>query len=327
MPKRLLFIHNSETSFVKIDLKIVSNWFDVQNLCLNKLKLFKPLFIANSVKRSDIVFIWFSSWFSFLPILFAKLYAKPVVLVTGGYDTANVPMADYGNQRHFLKRFITNWNIKHASKLILNSQYIYKELSELLPSEIHKAHVVHHGIEPILPSISKDKKIVLNIGNVSHENLHRKGLLPFVKIAKYLPEFEFVQIGAWRDNAIHQLQSIATENVKFLGRVSDEELIKNMQSASVYLQLSLHEAFGMSVIESMQYGASPVVSNHGALAEVVNQHGIVVKDFMPLTLVNAIQNADSASYQDRLDLQKFVNTNYSIQQRKDAFQKILAQWI
>ncbi len=68
----------------------------------------------------------------------------------------------------------------------------------------------------------------------------------------------------------------APGRVVFLGQVSDVELAALMGGAAAYCLPSLHEGFGLTVLEAMACGAPVVVSDRGALPEVIGDAGVVV---------------------------------------------------
>ena len=107
-------------------------------------------------------------------------------------------------------------------------------------------------------------------------NLKRKGLEVFVRAAAHLPDLRFFVVGSWLDRSIDFLKSIASPNVVFTGRLSDERLISLLRKTSVYVQASMHEGFGCSMAEAMLCGCVPVVSGRGAIPEVVGDTGIYV---------------------------------------------------
>jgi glycosyltransferase involved in cell wall biosynthesis len=114
---------------------------------------------------------------------------------------------------------------------------------------------------------------VITVGGVSRSNLKRKGLETFVKSARLVPEARFVVIGKEQDDSINILRSIASPNLSFAGFVSDQELLQWYQKAKVYVQVSAYESFGMSLAEAMLCQCVPVVTERGALPEVVNNTG------------------------------------------------------
>ena len=64
--------------------------------------------------------------------------------------------------------------------------------------------------------------------------------------------------------------------VPFLGVSKVAELAEIYTAALVYLEPSLHEGFGMQVVEAMSCGVPVVSSNRGALPEVVNDAALLV---------------------------------------------------
>jgi glycosyltransferase involved in cell wall biosynthesis len=59
-----------------------------------------------------------------------------------------------------------------------------------------------------------------------------------------------------------QLQEDATDNIAFLGRVSDQELMKLYSGAKAFLALATDEDFGITPVEAMLCG-TPVIAYHG----------------------------------------------------------------
>src|SRR6185295_13779087 len=128
-----------------------------------------------------------------------------------------------------------------------------------------KLNTIHHGVPDLFTELpaSPRKRMVLTVGNVDQSTLLRKGHDVFVRTAALLPDVEFVLAGNWRDNAVDHLRRIATPNVTLTGRLTDEALADYYRQASVYVQPSLHEGFGLSVAEAMLAGCIPVVSRKG----------------------------------------------------------------
>jgi glycosyltransferase involved in cell wall biosynthesis len=64
--------------------------------------------------------------------------------------------------------------------------------------------------------------------------------------------------------------------VRAIGYVTDEERQRLYRDASMLVLPSLEEGFGMTAVEAMHSGTPVVVSNRGALPEVVGEAGILV---------------------------------------------------
>jgi len=75
--------------------------------------------------------------------------------------------------------------------------------------------------------------------------------------------------------------------VSLAGYVPVEELRALYAGASVYLSTSLMEGFGMTAVEAMGFGTPVVVSNRGALPEIVADGGVVVDPLQPDDIADA----------------------------------------
>ena len=65
------------------------------------------------------------------------------------------------------------------------------------------------------------------------------------------------------------------ENVKYVGFLEHDKLITELGKFDFYFQPSRSESFGMAVLEAMSLGITPIVSNKGALPEIVKDCGII----------------------------------------------------
>ena len=288
----MLFVHNGRTRFVNTDFYILSKHYVVTEYYLRSRRV-NPWKTFSLIKSHDFVFGWFASWHTFFPMLFSRLLGKPSALVIGGYDLANMPEIGYGHQRGGFKKWISRWSIYLASYLISFSYYSQNEAEENVGIAKERVQVIYLGVpDPFgsLPHVAKEQ-MVLSVGNVDRANLWRKGHEPFVRAATYLPDFQFVLVGRWRDKTIEHLQAIAPPNVTFTGWISDEDLRNYYLHSSVYVQASLHEGFGMSVAEAMLASCIPVVTRTGALPEVVGETGVYIGSQDPSLLANAIRQA------------------------------------
>ncbi len=320
---RIIFVHNGRERFVQDDLALLRRSFDVTDW-YQPTRLYNPMRLAQLVRSHDLVFSWFASWHALAPVWLARCLGKPAVTVVGGYDTACVPEAGYGSQRGGFKRLVARKVIQLSSHLITNSYAARREAITNAGADATKISVIYHGVEPIqLDEQSHREQIALTVGGVWRENLLRKGLLPFVQAAAYLPTIRFIHAGGWFDDSVNDLRRAAGPNVQIKGRVSDNELGALYRSASVYVQPSLHEGFGLSVAEAMSAGCVPVVSACGALPEVVGSHGILLADTQPQTIADSIQQALALPPVARVAARGYVISEFSMQRRAQALTQLL----
>ena len=170
--------------------------------------------------------------------------------------------------------------------------------------------------------IKKNKKMVLTVGNINKWYIYRKGLLIFVKSAKFLPDLEFYLVGRY-DNSISILKNEAPKNVHFMGYLSDEKLIELYNLSDVYCQLSISESFGVALAEAMLCECVPVVSDRGALPEVVGDTGFYVHELTPEETAKQIERAINSDLGKKA--RKRIINNFSIEKREEELIKMIAE--
>lgn len=313
---RILFVHNALTEFVRLDLEelrrnfLVTERFE-SSRAINLLDLWRQ------VKQHDVVFGWFASWHTFLPVKLAKLARKPSLLVVGGYDVANMPEIGYGHQRGGLKRWVSRATMTSATRLVTNSDYSRDEIARNLGFTNGLVQRVFHGVPDRFGDLSAvaRERLALTVGNVNRSNLQRKGHEAFVRAAALLPDVRFVVVGAWQDDAVDSLRAIASSNVEFTGRVGDDLLADYYRRASVYVQPSQHEGFGMSVAEAMLAGCIPIITKAGALPEVAGELAVFAESTEAPALAKAIERALAASESDRQACRERILKVFPLEQR------------
>ncbi len=322
---RILFVHNGPTRFVRLDLEELRERYEVTD-CYLRSRWINAFSLWQKVRTHDLIFGWFASWHTFLPLLFARISGKPSLLVIGGYDLANMPEIGYGHQRGGVKRWVSRRTMRLANSLVTNSYYSRKEAGRnaLLPEE--NVHPVYHGVRDPFGSLppGSRSRIALTVGNVDRANLRRKGHEPFVRAAALMPDVEFVLAGAWKDDAIDYLRSFATPNVTFTGWLSNDELCDYYRRASVYVQASLHEGFGLSVAEAMLAGCIPVVTNAGALPEVTGEFGVSIVEPAPILIAQAVEEALASGDDSRMLIRQSILERFPMKRRGQALDQLIA---
>src|ERR1700694_291946 len=175
---RILFVHNGQESFVRDDLRLLREAYTVEDWH-QPGRLFNPAHLYKAVASSDLVFCWFASWHSLMPLLIARTLDKPIIVVVGGYDVANVPEAGYGSQRaglrYLMPRVVSRFVIRHATHLIVSSKSAERETIANTPADPHKIHFIYHSVAAFgwTPGIVREP-LALTVGGVRHSNLYRK---------------------------------------------------------------------------------------------------------------------------------------------------------
>jgi glycosyltransferase involved in cell wall biosynthesis len=272
-----------------------------------------------------LIFGWFASWHTFLPFVFARLSGKPSVLVVGGYDVANMPQIGYGHQRGGLKKWVSRWTMRLATRLITFSNYSGDEAERNASISKERLSTIYIGVPDPFASLPQGQRhrIALTVGNVDRSNLQRKGHEAFVRTAALMPDVSFVLAGAWQDSAVDHLRAIATPNVTLTGWLSDQALGDYYRRASVYVQPSLHEGFGLSVAEAMLAGCVPVVSRVGSLPEVTGDSGILVDTPAPAAIAKAIAEALTYPEEARGPIRQRILDEFPLEKRGALLEQLI----
>ena len=284
--KKILYIISGETGYKKTDEIILRSLGNVRKLNYKSgWNYINPKLLLNHIWCNTIV-VWFASFHVFPVILLNYFFNKRLIIIAGGFDVANVPNINYGAMRGNSRAKLGKWLLLRAHSVIAVSKSNRQEIIENGNVALKKISLIYNAIPKILITHTiKKKNQVLTVGEVNEETYLRKGLDRFIKIAKKMPTIKFIHIGKWTDNhgrvsskMIEYVKSISPSNIYYLGFVDKKELDKYYEESKIYLQLSRHEAFGVSVVEAMRYGCTPVVSNAFALPEVGGNNGFIINN-------------------------------------------------
>lgn len=173
--------------------------------------------------------------------------------------------------------------LRRAQRVVCDSHATRSDLVHRFPFAEPKSAVVYPGVSEIF---------ALAPGSATLERVHRRYALarPFVLCAgtleprknllrvidafSQLPErlqdehlLAIVGPRGWDDDEI-VTRAQASEQVKLLGHVPDEDLAALYRLCTVFCFPSLYEGFGLPLLEAMAAGAPSVTSNVSSLPEV-----------------------------------------------------------
>jgi glycosyltransferase involved in cell wall biosynthesis len=123
----------------------------------------------------------------------------------------------------------------------------------------------------------------LRIVTTSSSDVPLKGLrhllAAFQALAPEWPELELVVVGKPREGPTRDLarRLEAQGKLRFVSGLATSELADLYSSATLCVTPSLYEGFGLPAIEAMACGTPVVVTDGGALPEVVGDAGMIVR--------------------------------------------------
>lgn len=154
------------------------------------------------------------------------------------------------------------------------SEFSRSELNKYFCIPQAKIHITYNGVE-YLAKIKPDERILQKVPRkyilaVASQNPNKNFQL-IRKVAKLLPDIDFVIVGGGNRYVFGEVHSEKMSNVYYTGYVSDEELVALYQHADVFVYPSLYEGFGIPPLEAMYFGCPVIVSNCASLPEVCGE--------------------------------------------------------
>lgn len=203
-----------------------------------------------------------------------------------GYNTS-INFQKYLPVRWYAKLvgfFLRNYDYNQAQKVnvfVANSQEVAARIKQLY----------HRDATVIYPPVSLPKTVEVAKQDyyfIVSRLVGAKGLEMAVEAAKKAG-FELKIAGSRAGYS--QLDTTSTENISFLGHVSDEELVRLYKGAKAFLALAKDEDFGITPVEAMSVGTPVIAYNGGGYKETVvnGKTGILFDDYSVNALLEAIQ--------------------------------------
>lgn len=166
-------------------------------------------------------------------------------------------------------KFMVDRVLRLSGRVICVSESTRNSLEKIYGKKCSNVSVIHEGIDEkfcrqdkIFLSQVKEKyklpdKFILYVGSIRrHKNIEML-LEAFAELRRKYPEIWLVIVG----RKSHHFD-FEKENVLYIGEVPDDkELVGIYNMASVFCNLSLHEGFGLTLLEAQQCGVSVVCSN------------------------------------------------------------------
>ncbi|HEY7587659.1 MAG TPA: glycosyltransferase [Thermoplasmata archaeon] len=271
------------------------------------------------------VLSWFAGDHAAVASWLAHRRGMPSILVAGGADVANMPEIGYGAMAGtFKQRLSTRWSLRLADLILPFSESVSREI--LAIRRPRRMVVLPLGVDTdrFTPATTKGA-VVATVGNVSQSNLVRKGHRTFVEAARRVPEARFVLAGRPTDEAMGVLQSTAPPNVELPGYLSEDNLLALYRLAKVYVQVSAHEGFGLSLAEAMACDCVPVVTRRGSIPEVVGETGQYVPWDDAESLAKAIQTALAKPDTAGRAARERIVERYSLGRRQERLRSLIGE--
>ena len=219
--------------------------------------------------------------------------------------------------------FATLWfalPLRRASVVAAISASVQEELARLFPFAATKTRFIP---DPLLPGFAPDPRPfpcpgerlrVLMIGRAAHKNLERQAR------ALLSLDVHLVLVG---DPTAELREILQDLHHTVRTDLTDEEIVAEYRACDLLLFASLHEGFGMPIVEAQATGRPVITSDRGAMREVAGGAALLVDPEDEAAIRAAVVSLrDDAPLRERLIKAGYANAGrYSIESVADAYRQ------
>jgi glycosyltransferase involved in cell wall biosynthesis len=226
-------------------------------------------YLKANAKKYDIVH---AHSYSAMPALYAAQTKVPNLIFTSHYHGAGHTF--FRNMLHYPYRFFGKSIFQNADRVISVSEYEKKLILKNFSIKPEKITVIPNGVNVHeFEDIKKQPNstpVMLYIGRLEKY----KGIHYLISVLPKLDKTLILKIigsGPYKKNLIEQARQLgAADRVIFLDNLARKDLLQEYANADLFVSLSLHEAYGLTVAESLMSGVPCLVANSSALTEWVD---------------------------------------------------------
>lgn len=189
-----------------------------------------------------------------------------------------------------------SWQIlkQRQAEIIAVSRSTKKDIVELLQISPAKVHVIYEALpqetvrvtenlseekyELIKQQLQLDKPYLLFVGTREpRKNLHRL-IAAWQSLAS---DYQLIIAGetGWDETSEERDDNFKNANLRFLGRVTNQQLAVLYEAAICFVYPSLDEGFGLPILEAFYHGTPVVTANVAGMAEVAGNAAELVNPF------------------------------------------------
>lgn len=211
----------------------------------------------------------------------------------------------FGAMGEMLAAFLTCIEYKCADKVIAVSKATAEETVRFYRLPKERVVAIHNGIDllsftDLRVEEENEGHTMLSVGRLSWRKGYKYLIDAMPNILSEYPDAKLVIVGYGdqRTPLQRHVKKLGIESsMRFLDKVSGETLYSLYHEADVYVQPSLYEPFGITILEAMSMRKPVVATRVGGIPELITNgaEGLLVEPGNSLQLARAITNVFSDS--------------------------------
>lgn len=226
-----------------------------------------------------------------------RLLSTPTALWYHGDEHWELPEIN-GRLKSYAVRALEAWRMLQFDHVVCVSEDLRRRVSSRYPGTLSTSavangidHDVFHPVDslPSIAALDTDRPYVFHVSSFDQKKNPRGVVRSFARLDR---DVQLVVCGpGWESNAIVREEidrlGIGSETL-FTGWVEQQTLVQLLSNAAVTVFPSLHETFGLPVLESLACGTPVVASDRYAIPEVAGDGAVLVNPDDPEEIATAL---------------------------------------
>ncbi len=290
------------------------------------------------------------------PELLHVQYTAPlgcrVPVVVSVHDVSFLEHPEYFSRGRALQlQWTVRRTVRRATRILTGSEFSRASILNAYPEvEAEKVVVVPNAAAAQFRPVSREMAgavvrdrfalagpFVLTVGDLQPRKNHIGLIRAFARLLRANPQFPHSLVLAgketWFADRVHAVarESGVAGRIRFLGFVTDAELLQLYNACDVFVFPSFYEGFGLPALESMACGRAVVCSNAAALPEVVDGAALLFEpnaiDDMARAIADLLVDPALRARMERLGLQRASHFSWqkTAQKTLEVFYEV-AEW-
>lgn len=264
-----------------------------------------------------------------LHVQYTAPLACPVPVVATVHDVSYLEHPEYFTRERALQlKWTVRRTVQRAAKILTGSESARNSILKVYGGLAEdKVVVVPIAASPAFRRISREAAaaavcdrfalaapFLLGVGDLQPRKNQIGLIRAFARLTREYPQLPHNLVLAgkptWFAPRIYQAarESGVADRIRFLGFVSDQELLHLYNACDVFVFPSYYEGFGIPVLEAMACGRAVVCSNTSSLPEVADGAGLLFDPYSVNEMVRAMADllldSELRSRMERLGLQR-----------------------
>ncbi len=258
----------------------------------------------------------------------------PVPVVVTVHDVSFLECPDYFQRTRAAQlRWSVKRTVQRAARILTVSEFSRTAIAKAYGLDESNIVVVPNaaaeGFMPVNRAAAATKvrdafglaaPFIFSVGDLQPRKNHIGMIAAFRDLLREVPNLPHTLVIAgketWFSARVHEAarQSGVADRIRFLGFVSDEDLLQLYNACELFCFPSYYEGFGLPVVEAMACGRAVVCSNTSAVPEVADGAALLFDPYRPEEIARAmadmIRNPEMRARRERLSLQRATHFSW-----------------